>query len=313
MKAKLVTGKFFMERVLPESAAHLKRITTGADTMMELPAEALSLSSPSACGERSTREAAGEGSCRKSPLHSPFREGHRASARMSGNSNLTGGCSAARCAMMDDDAGLFERVLLPHVPESLGAAVHGLTGGKIEHLTWTRGTPSFFRSSSMAQRGFCQDCGTPLTYGFDGNGRISVTINSLDDPKLCRRRSSTAPRAKLSWLKGVHDLPAQRTDEWMKKTRRDKMVNNQRSDESVGGATRQMESLQVPRPSWMTEDLVLLEEQARRFSRASSCRMSRSGRKTASWSARPGTSSGRRAALRLDAGGIRRRGRLVRA
>jgi acyl-CoA dehydrogenase len=40
MKAKLVTGKFFMERVLPESAAHLKRITTGADTMMALPAEA---------------------------------------------------------------------------------------------------------------------------------------------------------------------------------------------------------------------------------------------------------------------------------
>ena len=29
-----------MERVLPESAAHLKRITTGADTVMELPAEA---------------------------------------------------------------------------------------------------------------------------------------------------------------------------------------------------------------------------------------------------------------------------------
>jgi acyl-CoA dehydrogenase len=40
MQAKLVTGKFFMERVLPETAAHLKRITTGADTMMALPAEA---------------------------------------------------------------------------------------------------------------------------------------------------------------------------------------------------------------------------------------------------------------------------------
>src|SRR5437764_11710456 len=40
MKAKLVTGKFFMERMLPESAAHLKRITTGADTMMALSAEA---------------------------------------------------------------------------------------------------------------------------------------------------------------------------------------------------------------------------------------------------------------------------------
>jgi acyl-CoA dehydrogenase len=40
MKAKLVTGKFFMERMLPESATHLKRIQTGADTMMALPAEA---------------------------------------------------------------------------------------------------------------------------------------------------------------------------------------------------------------------------------------------------------------------------------
>jgi alkylation response protein AidB-like acyl-CoA dehydrogenase len=40
MKAKLVTGKYFMERVLPEHAAHFKRIQTGADTMMALPAEA---------------------------------------------------------------------------------------------------------------------------------------------------------------------------------------------------------------------------------------------------------------------------------
>jgi acyl-CoA dehydrogenase len=40
MKAKLVTGKFFMERMLPESTTHLKRIQTGADTMMALPAEA---------------------------------------------------------------------------------------------------------------------------------------------------------------------------------------------------------------------------------------------------------------------------------
>jgi acyl-CoA dehydrogenase len=40
MKAKLVTGKFFMERVLPEHATHFKRIQTGADTMMALPAEA---------------------------------------------------------------------------------------------------------------------------------------------------------------------------------------------------------------------------------------------------------------------------------
>ena len=40
MKAKLVTARFFMERMLPETAAHLARIQSGAGSMMELPAEA---------------------------------------------------------------------------------------------------------------------------------------------------------------------------------------------------------------------------------------------------------------------------------
>ncbi|HEU4987926.1 MAG TPA: acyl-CoA dehydrogenase C-terminal domain-containing protein [Rhizobiaceae bacterium] len=37
---KIVTGRFFMERVMPETAAHLARISSGADSMMALPAEA---------------------------------------------------------------------------------------------------------------------------------------------------------------------------------------------------------------------------------------------------------------------------------
>ena len=41
MKAKLVTGRFFMERVLPETAAQLARIQAGAASTMELPAEAV--------------------------------------------------------------------------------------------------------------------------------------------------------------------------------------------------------------------------------------------------------------------------------
>jgi alkylation response protein AidB-like acyl-CoA dehydrogenase len=40
LQAKLVTGRFFMERVLPETAAHLARIQSGAASTMELPAEA---------------------------------------------------------------------------------------------------------------------------------------------------------------------------------------------------------------------------------------------------------------------------------
>ncbi len=39
-EAKLVTARYYMERVMPETSAHLAHLSTGADTMMALPAEA---------------------------------------------------------------------------------------------------------------------------------------------------------------------------------------------------------------------------------------------------------------------------------
>src|SRR5271168_5411726 len=40
MAAKLITGRFFAERLLPASTTHLARIKAGAASMMALPAEA---------------------------------------------------------------------------------------------------------------------------------------------------------------------------------------------------------------------------------------------------------------------------------
>ena len=40
LENKLLTGKFFMERIIPESATHLARIQTGCETMMAMDAEA---------------------------------------------------------------------------------------------------------------------------------------------------------------------------------------------------------------------------------------------------------------------------------
>ncbi len=40
LRTKLITGKFFMERMLPETSAHLARLQAGAATVMELPADA---------------------------------------------------------------------------------------------------------------------------------------------------------------------------------------------------------------------------------------------------------------------------------
>src|SRR5207248_5683087 len=40
LSTKLVTGRFFMERMLPETSVHLARIQSGSATTMELAAEA---------------------------------------------------------------------------------------------------------------------------------------------------------------------------------------------------------------------------------------------------------------------------------
>ena len=39
-ETKLATGRYFMERIMPETAAHLARIQSGSDTLMALPADA---------------------------------------------------------------------------------------------------------------------------------------------------------------------------------------------------------------------------------------------------------------------------------
>jgi hypothetical protein len=40
MDAKLTTGRFFMERMLPETGALVTRISAGSDTVMSMPVEA---------------------------------------------------------------------------------------------------------------------------------------------------------------------------------------------------------------------------------------------------------------------------------
>lgn len=37
---KLAVGRYFVERILPDAEAHLKKLKTGADVLMAMPAEA---------------------------------------------------------------------------------------------------------------------------------------------------------------------------------------------------------------------------------------------------------------------------------
>ena len=75
-------------------------------------------------------------------------------------------------------------------------------------MRWTRGTLSIFKSSNMVERGFCRDCGTPLTYSFVSTGHVDVAINSLDDPEAMPPTRQFDVESKVSWVDGIHTLRA---------------------------------------------------------------------------------------------------------
>ena len=147
------------------------------------------------------------------------------------NKILTGGCQcgAVRYEWLQKPA--FSSVCYCRMcQKASGQPFMGFTGGKREHLRWTRGSPSIFRSSNMAERGFCKDCGTPLTYAFEGTGDISVTINSFDDPEAMPPTKQYGIEGKVSWFDGIHALPGETTDSWLKDP--GSVVSNQHPDKA---------------------------------------------------------------------------------
>ena len=82
-------------------------------------------------------------------------------------------------------------------------------------LSWTRGQPASFRSSSLVERQFCAACGTPLTYNLIEGPNISVTIGSLDDPEAARPVLQYSFEHTLSWFSTITTLPGKRTEEFI--------------------------------------------------------------------------------------------------
>jgi hypothetical protein len=91
-------------------------------------------------------------------------------------------------------------------------------------LSWTRGEPARFQSSSVAERGFCAGCGTPLTFGYFDSDYIHVTLGSLDRPEAAPIEVHYGVESRLPWLKLCDGLPEEETGS---SPRLDGMVSNQ--------------------------------------------------------------------------------------
>ena len=76
-------------------------------------------------------------------------------------------------------------------------------------LEWTRGEPKKFRSSNHVLRGFCAECGTPLT--FEAPDGVALAIGAFDHPEEVRPVIQWGTEAKLPYADGIPGLPGEDT------------------------------------------------------------------------------------------------------
>lgn len=126
---------------------------------------------------------------------------------------LTGGCQcgAVRYAI----TALPDSVSICHCrmcQKATGGAF--LVTGTVpaQALTWTRGQPASFQSSSVAARDFCAHCGTPLSFRFTPGTRISVTLGSLDQPSHVQPTEQIGIEARMTWWERMGALPQTATN-----------------------------------------------------------------------------------------------------
>ena len=105
-----------------------------------------------------------------------------------------GDASVCHCRMCQKASGTFYQPLV---------SVRGA------RLTWTRGAPKKFRSSNHAERGFCSDCGTPLSY--EAPDGIALSIAAFDDPSVVAPTIQWGIEEKLPYVDSIPALPGKTT------------------------------------------------------------------------------------------------------
>ena len=117
----------------------------------------------------------------------------------------------ALCPLQRADLG--RHLPLPDVPAGAGQPVRAVHGIRLGDFAWIKGAPATYQSSSIAERGFCGHCGTPLSFRYLETDKISVTIGSLDQPAGVRPTEQVGMESRVPWLHDALALPGKRTED----------------------------------------------------------------------------------------------------
>lgn len=112
-----------------------------------------------------------------------------------------GGCQCGAVRFAAQSAPIFtSNCHCQSCRKATGAAYSTWVGFKADGVRWTRGAPDFYASSPGVERGFCSDCGTPLTYaGEKWSGELHFLAGVFDDPSELAPRREVFTEDALAW------------------------------------------------------------------------------------------------------------------
>jgi hypothetical protein len=79
----------------------------------------------------------------------------------------------------------------------------------VDAVRWTKREPQRFRSSNHVSRGFCERCGTPLTY--EAPDGVALAIGAFDDPSAIAPETQFGTEGKLPYVDRLAELPGRET------------------------------------------------------------------------------------------------------
>lgn len=122
---------------------------------------------------------------------------------MTDGSPYTGGCQCGAVRFRAENVG---RASICHC-RMCQKAFGGFFGPLVTGLgvEWARRAPKYFASSNKARRGFCDECGTPLTY--EHGDAIELAIGSFDNPALVAPVIQVNLTDKLPFVDSIPALP----------------------------------------------------------------------------------------------------------
>ena len=127
----------------------------------------------------------------------------------------TGGCQCGRIRyaveVADDDAYLCHCRMCQRATGGVSIAFRNVARAD---LTWER-EPDRYASSPIAVRGFCRECGTPLTFEYlQESEKLDLTVGSFDDPGRFHPTAHFGVESlHEAWI-DTRDLPRQRAGDY---------------------------------------------------------------------------------------------------